>query len=318
MPRRHRFGISPSKTVTFDDSVKSAVGTSTSSANLNFSLLDARAPELDKQITFKGKTHLRVKDNDISVTLANDSSEEHQHEHDHHEKDRHERHHEREREKDIKTSVNLDDIKRRLDNLLMQANTPLTELNDKDRKDLDALIEYMRIMYGTSAYNVYLSEIKQRFANIPIVSGTVGAYFGGCLKTPDNPCSVVCAGSIPFDGNNCNATVIYVHKTPTGCQSRVLNVNNSQGNIILYIDPAAKNLDNYVTEILQELQKLGFDKSKVKIYQLDTDGTTTDITNSVPSNSSFLSNVSSNNLWIIGIVVIFIIILLFILMRRQR
>lgn len=335
--RRHKFPF------------KDSTGTT---ANVNFSISDSKPPEVDDNIVFKGRHRLRVHESNISRSSSLDNTHErereYEHEGGHNKKDYGKKHHDDESslslddseecegrpsnsnnqghslDQDYPTNhdnktlaINLEDIKSRLDDLLLQANVPPETLTGKSLEDLKVLIQYMQKLHGTTSYNVYLDEIRKRFSNINIIPGTVGAYFGGCLKTPENPCSVTCAGSISPDDKTCPATVFYLTASPKGRILKLLQLspNNKTGlqsGVIVYIDSAIQNFTDFTPDELNKLKFYGFNNS-AKVYML-SNGKTVDISSKI-HNSNFFEK---NNIVIGIVIVVIIIVILYLVLRRKN
>ena len=136
-------------------------------------------------------------------------------------------------------TVDMHDIRRRLDRLRVLEKHPIRLLIGQSRDDYIALVNITRLLHGSSLYSEYYSEIVQRFGNISsIVPGTVGAYFVGCLPPISvlpssgpssdqssrltSTCSAICADSIPTPdmvengGSSCSNDVFLAITTDAG------------------------------------------------------------------------------------------------------
>ena len=106
-------------------------------------------------------------------------------------------------------NINLDDIRSRLQRLRSVAEAPIKSLTGTNLDDFRAMVRYTHLLHGTGAYKILHDEFRHTFGNVsPILPGTVGAYFAGCLiKTSFSEmpgCSVICAGSAPLPTGETN------------------------------------------------------------------------------------------------------------------
>ncbi len=220
-------------------------------------------------------------------------------------------------------SLNIDDIRKKLDDLVSHSNTHIDNMNNQVSQDFRALLKYMNLLHGTDSYPILLQEIRSRFEKIQLDNirpGTVGAYFAGCLKIPKNPCSVKCAGSISYDSSQpCLSLVYYVDKngkrnliySPTvkencvGCEEKIVATD-----IRIYladgIEASTVNVDD-----------LSHYNLPIQFYDENENLIGTPIQNGNKYYASFGSDTSSNNI-IYVIIAALIILILFLALRNKN
>ena len=86
-------------------------------------------------------------------------------------------------------TVNIDDIRTRLDRLHNVAHKQIRSLTGSELDDYQALVRSMRLLWDTDVYRVFHDEVRNKFADVPsstVEPGTVAAFFVGCVVTPAN------------------------------------------------------------------------------------------------------------------------------------
>ncbi len=220
-------------------------------------------------------------------------------------------------------SLNIDDIRKKLDDLVSYSNIHIDNMNNQVSQDFRALLKYMNLLHGTDSYPILLQEIRSRFEKIQLDNirpGTVGAYFAGCLKIPKNPCSVKCAGSISYDSSQpCLSLVYYVDEngkrnliySPTvkencaGCEEKIvatdIRVYLAEG-----VDVSTVNVDDLLHYNLS-----------IQFYDENEKVIGTPIQSANKYYASFGSDASSNNI-IYAIIAVLIIFIIFLALRNKN
>lgn len=172
-------------------------------------------------------------------------------------------------------TVNLDDIRQRLDHLHTVASKQIRSLSGQELDDYQALVRYMRLLYDTDAYRVYYDQVRQKFEDITSVEpGTVAAFFIGCVPshagTSPAGCSATCAGSMPPPpdalGSShafCPHTVALAIATPNGYDIRSLYEGDNKSEMVLYVDTRGKDFHGFSEDEKAQLGKYGCDRIKV-------------------------------------------------------
>lgn len=180
-------------------------------------------------------------------------------------------------------TVNLDDIRTRLNRLRPLANQQISSLSGAAQEDYRALVQYMKLLYDTDAYKVYHDEVRNKFGDLADVQpGTVGAYFIGCVlsssvdKLPG--CSVICAGSMPLpklpEGQDqhldafCPYTVVIAMPSGSGFEFKTLREGSNKDNLIVYVD-SKSNFTGFSDDEKAQLGKYGASHVTIRKYLPD-------------------------------------------------
>ena len=137
-------------------------------------------------------------------------------------------------------------------------------LRGQDRTDFNLMVSYVHLLYGTDEYKYLYELVKEYFNDLKeIKQGTVGKYFGGCLK--DSGCSLECAGSIPRPKDEegwsfCDRGVIFAEFNKGKYDFTVLKENDSENPEDCYVfveDISLDNFSGFDNEEKEELSRLG-------------------------------------------------------------
>lgn len=179
-------------------------------------------------------------------------------------------------------TVDMNDIRRRLDRLRAIEKHPIRLLVGQSRDDYIALVNITRLLYGTSLYSEYYSEIVQRFGNIAhIQPGTVGAYFVGCLPQIEganekfnHTCSAICANAIPTpdmmeNGGKCDNEVFLASVTDVGYDFIPL-ITGDYNHAIVFVDGSFSGFTSSEKEKLRRYVSPSV--KTISIYRVSPDG----------------------------------------------
>jgi hypothetical protein len=251
------------------------------------------------------------------------------------------------------TNITLDDTRARLHRLRSVANTPIRSLAGSDLDDFRTLVSNTKLLYGTDAYKILHDEYRRVFGDVsPILPGTVGANFAGCLiKTSFSEmpgCSVICAGSAPLPPNEPSselplttqqgqgpADTAYVPQADLGsfCQYSVvwglfdgqrydfttLHDTENKDDVIVFVNSAKPSFQGFSDDEKELLRKFGAKRINVIRYSPDSKhyhellGGFVDL-NSVPSRVDVVSNYQemSSNNILIILLIVLVLIVVFI------
>jgi hypothetical protein len=245
------------------------------------------------------------------------------------------------------TNITLDDTRARLHRLRSVANTPIRSLTGADLDDFRTLVSNTKLLYGTDAYKILHDEYSRVFGDVsPILPGTVGAYFAGCLiKTSFSEmpgCSVICAGSAPLPptepsngsqpsvppvdtacgpqtdlGSFCQYSVVWGLFDGQRYDFTTLHDTDNKDDVIVFVNSAKPSFQGFSDDEKELLRKFGAKRINVIRYSADSKhyhellGGFVDL-NSVPSRVDVVSNyqeMSSNNILIILLIVLVLIVI---------
>lgn len=246
------------------------------------------------------------------------------------------------------TNITLDDTRARLQRLRGVADTPIRSLTGQDQDDFRALVRNTQLLYGTDAYKILHDEYRRTFGDVsPILPGTVGAYFAGCLiKTSFSEmpgCSVICAGSAPLPpsetpsgpqptaqpvenscgpqadaGTFCQYSVVWGLFDGQRYDFTTLHDTDNKDDVIVFVNSAKPSFQGFSDDEKELLRKFGAKRINVIRYSPDSKhyhellGGFIDL-NSVPSRVDVVSNYqemsSSRNLLIILLIVLILIVI---------
>ncbi len=139
-------------------------------------------------------------------------------------------------------------------------------LRKQDKSDFNLMVSYVHLLYGTDEYRYLYELVKEYFSDLKeIKQGTVGKYFGGCLK--DEGCSLECAGSIPRPRDEegwsfCDRGVIFAEfdKNKHKYDFTVLKENDTENPEDCYVfveDISLDDFSGFDNEEKEELNRLG-------------------------------------------------------------
>lgn len=188
-------------------------------------------------------------------------------------------------------TVNIDDIRTRLDRLHNVAHKQIRSLSGSELDDYQALVRSMRLLWDTDVYRVFHDEVRNKFADIPgstVEPGTVAAFFVGCVVTPANEsgnarsasactgCSPVCAGSMPAPptagspSGFCPHTVAIAHAKENGYEIKILYESENKDEMLVHLDTRGKEFTGFNEDEKALLAKYNCEKIKVVKYHPDT------------------------------------------------
>lgn len=179
-------------------------------------------------------------------------------------------------------TVNLNDVRTRLQRLYAKANVPIRNLEGQDKDDFMKLHQQARLLYNTPDFKAFHDEVKRVFGNVNNVApGTVGAYFNGVYiaaqNSADPGCSILAAGSLPPPKDEvlangkpfeqCKFTVMWA--IYDGQKYQFINVKEvpNKDNVIIYVEnPRSNNLVGFSDKEKEQLAKYGVKNVDVMSY----------------------------------------------------
>lgn len=194
-------------------------------------------------------------------------------------------------------TVNIDDIRTRLDRLHNVAHKQIRSLSGAELEDYQALVRSMRLLWDTDVYRVFHDEVRNKFADIPsstVEPGTIAAFFVGCVVTPATAngggngggnrsshdtctgCSPVCAGSMPAPpaagspSGFCPHTVAIAHAKENGYEIKILYESENKDEMLVHLDTRGKEFTGFNEDEKAQLAKYNCAKIKVVKYHPDT------------------------------------------------
>lgn len=172
-----------------------------------------------------------------------------------------------------KENITLDSLSDILNHLYTKRDVPVANLDSNSKEILDALINYVQILYGTQFYEKLYNKTKEIFDNVNEVKpGTVGAYIVGCINAQKNDvsnsvwyCSPNCLEAyVPVNQQpECNVSVITLELNNDGSYTMILNKSSESEKAILFTEKPFVGLSEK-----EKNKLLSFNIQKVKIYQV--------------------------------------------------
>lgn len=230
-------------------------------------------------------------------------------------------------------TVNLNDVRTRLQRLHNKANTPIRNLDSQDKDDFMKLHQQARLLYNTPDFKAFHDEVRRVFGNVTDVApGTVGAYFNGVYiaaqNSSDPGCSILAAGSLPPPKDEvmangkpfeqCKFTVMWA--IYDGSKYQFINVKEvpNKDNVIIYVDnPKGTALVGFSDDEKKQLAKYG--AKNVDLMKYSQNGKVSQELlggfvplEQLPSRDNVASNyqqTSSSGYWI-GIILLIVLILI--------
>ena len=175
---------------------------------------------------------------------------------------------------------NLQDLRARLQRLRTNASVPIRNLDDQLQDDFRTLVNHIRILYGTESYPLLSQEVQNAFSDVTNAQpGTVGAYFCGCMISPNMNglpgCSAICAGSMPHNGSDfCQYPVYLALHDSKGYTFTKLNEGSERDQAVVFIDPNSwrhnrTTFPGFSDEEKEFLQREGLSNVNLMSYSKD-------------------------------------------------
>lgn len=232
--------------------------------------------------------------------------------------------------RDRSTSIKLgrysssghEDLRVRLERLRTISGTPIKQLQDAYLLDYQAVTVTIQSTLETESWPEIYRQIKEVFANVKPIPGTVGGYFAGCFHNsfPSAPgCSLTCVGSVPAPGTQDCKHVVIQATYVNGYIFNTLNGNNIQdySNAYIYLDVTSLTAFRGFSEAeIQTLQAMGI--QHVALISAPVNGEYINLTGGfvivtdLPTRSGSQptpNNGGGFNWWILIIIIIIILIL---------
>jgi hypothetical protein len=198
-------------------------------------------------------------------------------------------------------SINLNNIEATLNRLKENQAQPIRNLKGDLDNDFKNIIQIIRILFSTAAYD-YVHEIIVRvFCDVKTVTpGTIGAYFAGCLvrtNFPGNPgCSAVCAGAVPPEQGTKGFEFCEKYAIIYDSDGTLISLNDLEDKEEAYIYISNSiNFEGFTSEEIKQLSNLGIKRVKLVRYSPDGLSYQEVSSNFIDVNSLPVKNNSNNN-----------------------
>src|SRR6266496_5611090 len=79
-------------------------------------------------------------------------------------------------------NIDLDRIKNICKDFRNKTHLKIKNLQGLDKENFNLVVSYVHLLYNTEYYRDFYNKIKKYFNDLsPVIPGTVGGYFAGCL-----------------------------------------------------------------------------------------------------------------------------------------
>jgi hypothetical protein len=142
-------------------------------------------------------------------------------------------------------SIDLPDLRSRLDRLHQISSKSLKHLSEQELQDFSNISKHISSLYGTDGYNLLYKEIVDHFPiSSQVIPGTVGGYFLGCAASSNfkygSECAITCLTGVPTSQDNCGKCSKSVFLAPfdNGYTFTQLALGDADPEVaIIYVNP---------------------------------------------------------------------------------